>query len=172
MKLEAIVDYLSQHEITLATAESCTAGLIVSELARIPGSGACIDCGLAVYSPESKNHYLNVSFDTIEEFGLTSEEVAREMVTGAINRTLNSSNGDAAVANTGVAGPGAADDGTPQGRVCFAWAIRSNGAVAIFSETRDFEGDRNTVRSAAAYYTLERLMHYHAQQANGHENSK
>lgn len=160
--LETIVDYLNQHEITLATAESCTAGLIVSELARVPGSGTCIDCGLAVYSPESKNRYLKVSFDTIEEFGLTSEEVALEMVEGAINRN----NADAALSNTGVAGPGSADDGTPEGRVCFGWAIRTSDEVVTFSEARDFDGDRNKVRLAAAHYSLERLMHYHAQAAN------
>lgn len=158
-KLETIVDYLKEHDITLATAESCTAGLIVSELARVPGSGGCMDCGLAVYSPESKNRYLKVSFDTIDEYGLTSEEVALEMVKGAINRN----NADAAISNTGVAGPGAAEDGTPEGRVCFGWAIRTGDEVVTFSETRDFEGDRNRIRESAAYYALERLMHYHAQ---------
>ena len=157
-KLETIVDYLKEHDITLATAESCTAGLIVSELARVPGSGGCIDCGLAVYSPESKNRYLKVSFDTIDEYGLTSEEVALEMVNGAIDRNY----ADAAISNTGVAGPGAAQDGTPEGRVCFGWAIRVDKKVVTFSETIDFDGDRNSVREFAAYYALERLMHYHA----------
>lgn len=157
-KLETIVNYLKEHEISLATAESCTAGLIVSELARVPGSGSCIDCGLAVYSPESKNRYLKVSFDTIDEYGLTSEEVALEMVKGAINRN----DADAAISNTGVAGPGDAEDGTPEGRVCFGWAIRVDNQVVTFTETQDFDGDRNRVRESAAYYALERLMHYHA----------
>lgn len=168
MNLEKLVDYLKEHEITLATAESCTAGLMVSELARVPGSGGCIDCGLAVYSPDSKNRYLKVSFDTIDRYGLTSEEVALEMADGAINRNEAS----AALSNTGVAGPSAGDDGTPIGRVCFAWAIRCEGEVYKFSETCDFNGDRNEVRLTAAHYALERLPHYHRKARKQHENTE
>ncbi|MCP1367263.1 CinA family protein, partial [Halomonas sp. BBD48] len=83
--LETVTRYLNDNELILTTAESCTAGLIVSELARVPGSGQSIDCGLAVYSPEAKNRYLSVSFDTIERYGLTSEETSREMALGAID---------------------------------------------------------------------------------------
>ena len=155
--LEKTVEYLQEHDISLATAESCTAGLIVSELARVAGSGGCIDCGLAVYSPDSKNRYLKVSFDTIDQHGLTSEEVALEMAQGALTRN----NASAALANTGVAGPAAGDDGTPIGRVCFAWAFRCGGNTYSFSETRDFNGGRNEVRLTAAHYALERLPKYH-----------
>ena len=155
--LEKTVAYLQEHDISLATAESCTAGLIVSELARVAGSGGCIDCGLAVYSPDSKNRYLKVSFDTIDQHGLTSEEVALEMAQGALTRN----NASAALANTGVAGPAAGDDGTPIGRVCFAWAFRCGGNTYSFSETRDFNGGRNEVRLTAAHYALERLPKYH-----------
>lgn len=155
--LEATVEYLTEHEITLATAESCTAGLVVAELARIAGSGSCIDCGLAVYSPEAKNRYLKVGFDTIERFGLTSEEVALEMAVGALNRN----NANAALSNTGVAGPGSPEDGTPVGRVCFGWAFRNGDEIVEYTETRDFDGDRNEVRLRAAHHALERLLHYH-----------
>ncbi|QJQ94890.1 MULTISPECIES: CinA family protein [Halomonadaceae] len=155
--LDNIVNYLVDHDIKLATAESCTAGLIVSELARVPGSGQEIDCGLAVYSPESKNRYLSVSFDTIDEHGLTSEPVAREMALGA----LNNNNADLALSNTGVAGPSAPDDGTPVGTVCFGWAFRHEDHVHQFCETRRFDGERNEVRLAAAHYALERIPHYH-----------
>lgn len=157
--LEEIASYLKDNELTLATAESCTAGLIVSELARIPGSGSCLDCGLAVYSPESKNRYLNVSFETIDRYGLTSEAVAREMALGA----LNNNNANVALSNTGVAGPKPGDDGTPVGTVCFAWVYRCNGEAVNFCETRRFDGDRNEVRLAAAHYALEQLIHYHKQ---------
>jgi len=156
--LEKIVNYLKDHEIKLATAESCTAGLVVSELARVSGSGACLDCGLAVYSPESKNRYLNVSFDTIERHGLTSEEVALEMAVGALNRN----DANLALANTGVAGPEDGDDGTPAGTVCLAWVFRAGDETMPFSETRHFGGDRNAVRLAAAHYLLEQIPSYHA----------
>lgn len=157
--LERIVDYLQENEITLATAESCTAGLVVSELARVPGSGSCLDCGLAVYSPASKHRYLGVSFATIEQHGLTSEAVALEMAEGALQRN----NANLAISNTGVAGPGKPDDGTPIGEVCFAWAVKSQDKVHTYSETRHFDGDRNEVRLAAAHYILERLPHYYQQ---------
>ncbi len=155
--LNHVTDYLIDNELKLATAESCTAGLIVSELARVPGSGQSIDCGLAVYSPPSKNRYLGVSFATIERYGLTSEAVASEMAAGA----LNNNDADVAVANTGVAGPSPGDDDTPVGTVCFAWAFRVGSHHYHFCETRRFDGERNEVRLAAAHYALERLPHYH-----------
>ncbi|MFW3616149.1 ammonia-dependent NAD(+) synthetase [Billgrantia antri] len=155
--LDTITDYLIDNELKLATAESCTAGLIVSELARVPGSGQSIDCGLGVYSPQSKHRYLGVSFDTIERYGLTSEAVACEMAAGA----LNNNDADVALANTGIAGPNPGDDDTPIGTVCFAWAFRHNGDHHNYCETRRFDGERNEVRLAAAHYALERLPHYH-----------
>ncbi|WP_111414641.1 ammonia-dependent NAD(+) synthetase [Billgrantia lactosivorans] len=161
--LDRITDYLIDNDLKLATAESCTAGLIVSELARVPGSGQSIDCGLGVYSPQSKNRYLAVSFDTIEWHGLTSEAVASEMAAGA----LNNNDADVAVANTGIAGPNPGDDDTPIGTVCFAWAFRRDGLHYLFCETRRFDGERNEVRLAAAHYALERLPHYHRQCLEG-----
>lgn len=155
--LNRITDYLADNRLTLTTAESCTAGLILSELARVPGSGQNILCGLGVYSPEAKNRYLGVSFDIMERYGLTSEAVAREMASGA----LHNSQADVAVANTGIAGPDPGDDGTPAGTICFAWAFQHQGDVRLFCETRHFHGDRNEVRLAAAHYALERLPHYH-----------
>ncbi len=155
--LDRVTEYLIDNDLKLATAESCTAGLIVSELARVPGSGQSIDCGLAVYSPQSKNRYLGVSRDTIDENGLTSEAVACEMASGA----LNNNDADVALANTGIAGPNPGDDDTPIGTVCFAWAFRHEGSHRLFSETRRFDGERNEVRLAAAHYALERLPHYH-----------
>ncbi|HSP57467.1 MAG TPA: CinA family protein [Halomonas sp.] len=155
--LDNITHYLIKEDLTLVTAESCTAGLIVSELARVPGSGQSIDCGLAVYSPEAKNRHLGVSFETIDKHGLTSEAVAREMALGA----LDNNDADMALANTGIAGPDPGDDDTPVGTVCFAWAFRHQGRTQDFCETRRFEGERNEVRLAVAHYSLERIPHYH-----------
>jgi len=156
--LEKVSEYLKKHELKMATAESCTAGLIVSELARIPGSGQSIDCGLAVYSPEAKNRYLAVSFETIETYGLTSEATVREMALGA----LNNNDANVALANTGIAGP-EPHDGIPVGTVCFAWAFRYNHEVFLTTETRRFSGDRNQVRLAAAHYALEMVPQQHGE---------
>lgn len=155
--LKRIADYLVDNGLKLTTAESCTAGLIFSELARVPGSGQSIECGLGVYSAQSKNRYLGVSYDTVAYYGLTSEAVAGEMANGA----LNNNDANVALANTGIAGPNPGDDETPIGTVCFAWAFRHNGDHKLYYETRRFEGERNEVRLAAAHYALERLPHYH-----------
>lgn len=163
--LQGIVDYLKDNELVLATAESCTAGLVASELARVPGSGGCLDCGLAVYSPESKNRYLQVRFETMDRYGLTSEQVALEMALGALNRN----SADAAIANTGLAGPGPGDDGTPVGTICFAWAFRCGDKTYSFTETRCFDGERNEVRLIAAHYSLEQLPYYHRKAMAEHQ---
>lgn len=160
--LESVAGYLAERKLRLVTAESCTAGLMVSELARIPGSGQAIICGLAVYSADAKHRLLGVGYDTIQRYGLTSEPVAREMAIGALTRNK----ADVAVANTGVAGPGSPDDGTPAGTVCFAWVFGHHRASVspdcqVYLETRHFDGDRNQVRLAAAHHALQRIVHYH-----------
>lgn len=160
--LEHISEYLKKHELKMATAESCTAGLIVSELAGVPGSGQSIDCGLAVYSPEAKNRYLAVSFDTIDTYGLTSEATSREMALGA----LNNNDANVAIANTGIAGP-EPHDGIPVGTVCFAWAFRHEQEVYVMVRTKRFAGDRNEVRLAAAHYALEMVPKHHGQVVAG-----
>ena len=154
--LEKISEYLKKHELKMATAESCTAGLIVSELARVSGSGQSIDCGLAVYSPEAKNRYLAVSFETIDTYGLTSEATAREMALGA----LNNNDANVAIANTGIAGP-EPHDGIPAGTVCFGWAFRHGQEIYMVVRTKRFSGDRNDVRLAAAHYALEMVPRHH-----------
>lgn len=157
--IETLLDYLRQHTLYLTTAESCTAGMIVALLAKIPGSGECLDSGHVVYSPAAKKRLLGVSQETLDAFNLTSEEVAREMASGA----LNGSPANVAVATTGVAGPDAQGD-IPPGTLCFAWAFRSDtGAVRLFSSTEHFEGDRSQVLDDAARFALLRLPHWHAQ---------
>lgn len=156
--IEAVVEYLKGQELMLATAESCTAGLMASTVGAVTGSGAMLECGFVVYSPRAKNRSLGVSFDTIERAGLTSEEVAREMAVGV----LEASSADIALANTGVA----ESDDELDGVVCFAWALRRAAAIEVVSDTRRFDGDRNQVRRAAALYGLSEIPIRHRQLAN------
>ncbi len=151
--VEQIVNFLNKYKLRLSTAESCTAGLIASLVADIPGSGQVLDCGFIVYSPEAKQQCLGVSAETIERFGLTSEEVAQEMALGALTR----SGADIALANTGLA---EADD-EMDGVQCIACAIRLDQHQGIVSETVQFSGDRNEVRRAAANYALLQLPYYY-----------
>ncbi|WP_445619630.1 CinA family protein [Kushneria sp. Sum13] len=160
--IEALIDYLEKHEQIITTAESCTAGLVISELASVPGSGQFIDSGLVVYSPEAKQRYLDIAEEIFEKHSLTSEVLSCEMARGALNNTRAT----IAVANTGIAGPAPSDDGTPIGTVCFAWAFRTDKGDHIFCETRRFDGGRNDVRLAAARHALSRICHYHGQCLN------
>ncbi|RKR31552.1 PncC family amidohydrolase [Paraburkholderia sp. BL17N1] len=155
---ESAVSFLSSRGLRLATAESCTAGQIASYLARVPGSGSCLDVGFISYSPSGKVGFLGVKATTIRDYGLTSEEVAKEMAEGALCQ--EGCCADVAVSNTGVADEVPEGD-PPAGTQCFAWSFRTREeALVTFSETRRFRGERNDVRSAAALYALSRIEHY------------
>ena len=152
MSAESVLDYLREHALLLATAESCTAGMIMALLAKVPGSGSLVECGYVVYSPEAKQRLLHVSPETIDRCNLTSVEVAEEMAVGA----LRDSPANVAVATTGVCGPDDMD-GIPAGTVCFAWGFLHQGELRVFSEQRLFSGDRASVQHQAAVYALEQV---------------
>lgn len=154
--LKNALSYLQEHELKLVTAESCTAGLVASMLAEEPGSACWLECAFITYSPQAKISCLAVKQETIDQYNLTSEEVAREMAEGA----LRISRANAALANTGLAGPGG-DNTIPVGTVCFAWSFQEGSDVVTFSETCRFDGDRNQVRKRAAEYAIGRVWHYH-----------
>jgi PncC family amidohydrolase len=145
--IEDVLRLLQRRELTLSTAESCTCGLMASLLGDLPGCGQVLDSGFVVYSPKAKNRLLGVSFETIEEFGLTSEEVATEMAVGA----LNASGAMIAVANTGVADDAQEDEGGTQ---CYAWALMRGERQVVVSETVRFDGDRVEIRKQAARHGL------------------
>jgi nicotinamide-nucleotide amidase len=158
-QLHQVVAYMSRHSLVLTTAESCTAGLIAAHLADVPGAGQLLECAYVVYSPEAKQHCLGVSSETIDRCNLTSEEVAREMAIGAMRR----SQANLAISNTGVT-----DDTDPSiapGTQCFAWLFASRDGLPerLFSETRQFSGERNAIREQAAVYALTQIAARHAQ---------
>ena len=151
--------YISEHELTVCTAESCTAGLIASLLAEVEGCGDWFEGGFVAYSPNAKGKLLGVSEETINFHGLTSEPVAREMAIGA----LKYGTARAALSNTGLAGPAPDGENLPAGTQCFAWAFSRPDGIRVYSETRVFSGDRNQIREAAALYVIVRLPDYHRQ---------
>jgi PncC family amidohydrolase len=157
MQLKKLLSYLKANALVVATAESCTAGLIAGRLADASGVGSSLEVGYVVYSPKAKCRCLGVSGQTIERYGLTSEEVAREMALGALGRSQAS----IAIADTGLAEEPPAGSDVAAGTVCFAWALRTGDDPRVFSETRHFDGSRNVVRRSAADYALERIPHYH-----------
>lgn len=113
-----LVARASQAGLILATAESCTGGLIAGAITDIAGSSAVFDRGFVTYSNAAKADLLGVSSETLERHGAVSEECAREMAFGALSR----SNADIAVAVTGIAGPGGGTPEKPVGLVYLAIA--------------------------------------------------
>lgn len=150
------IDYLRDHSLLLTTAESCTAGKIVTWLSEVEGGGEFIESGYVVYSPQAKQRLLHVSPYTIATFNLTSVEVAREMALGA----LQDSTATVAVATTGILGPEDVD-GIPAGTICFAWAFQSRQAKEVFSLEQHFVGTRCQVQKQATEYALRQIPHFH-----------
>ncbi len=137
----ALVALLRERGAVVATAESCTGGLIAAALTSVAGSSDVVACGFVTYSNAAKAAMLGVAPGSIEEFGAVSEAVAREMAAGAVAR----SEASIAVAVTGIAGPGGGSAGKPVGLVWFGAARRGEEAWA---ERRVFTGDRTAVRLA------------------------
>lgn len=149
--ISGIVNYLKAQEVTLTIAESCTAGEVCSLIANVSGCGSVLYSGYVVYDERAKQECLGVQAQTICQFGLTSEEVAREMAGGALSRhTPGEGRPNLAVAITGTAESNDEEDGV----VCFAYAARVKGEISIISETRKFDGSRNEVRSRAARHAI------------------
>lgn len=141
---------LRSLELMIATAESCTGGLVAAALTENPGSSDVFERGFLTYSNESKVEMLGVRRTTISEYGAVSEEVAREMALGAVNR----SGARVAVAVTGIAGPGGSES-KPEGRVCFAVACRGR----VTSRQTDFGAlGRSRVRQLSVKQALELVL--------------
>jgi nicotinamide-nucleotide amidase len=146
---------LKAKGLWLVTAESCTGGWAGEAVTAVPGSSQWYDRGFITYTNESKQEMLGVSAATLARCGAVSEEVAREMVAGA----LKNSRAQVALAISGVAGPGGGSPEKPVGTVCLAWGRRDG---SIISEKRFFPGDRREIRrqsvEAALRGVLERLQ--------------
>ena len=137
--------------IRIATAESCTGGMIAAALTDIAGSSDVFDRGFVTYSNEAKVAMLGVLPATLATFGAVSEHIAAEMADGALARA----NVALAVATTGIAGPGGSDF-KPEGRVCFAIARYGQPTK---TETIEFGAlGRAAVRAAATEYALGLLL--------------
>jgi len=138
--------------LMVATAESCTGGMVSSALTAIAGSSNVVERGFVTYSNQAKAEMLGVPMALIEAHGAVSEQVARAMAEGA----LAHSRADRAVAITGVAGPGQSEN-KPAGLVHFALA-QTDGATLARREM--FSGDRSEVRRQAALVALEMLARF------------
>ncbi|MCW5747759.1 MAG: CinA family protein [Alphaproteobacteria bacterium] len=136
--------------LKIATAESCTGGLVVAALTAIAGSSDVVERGFVTYTNDAKEQQLGVPRLALLSYGAVSEPVARAMAEGALHESL----ADVAVSITGIAGPGGATPDKPVGLVHFGLARRGRPTQA---ERHVFAGDRDAVRAAALDKALELL---------------
>jgi nicotinamide-nucleotide amidase len=136
-----LLDACRARHVKLATAESCTGGLIAAVLTAIAGSSDVVERGFVTYSNEAKAELLGVPMALIDAVGAVSEPVAQRMAEGALQR----SHADIVVSVTGVAGPGGGSAEKPVGLVWFGLAQRGQ---PVASESRVFPGDRAAIRVA------------------------
>lgn len=144
---EQVLTHCRSCKVMLATAESCTGGLIAASLTAIPGSSDVVDRSFVTYTNRAKNQMIGVPMRLFDEVGAVSHEVAKAMAEGA----LSQSDAQIAVSVTGVAGPGASEQ-KPAGLVYIG--IASDGAETRVEECR-FTGDRDAVRHATVLKALE-----------------
>jgi nicotinamide-nucleotide amidase len=147
---EALLAACRSKGIMLATAESCTGGLIAAALTAIAGSSDVVDRGFVTYSNDAKNQMIGVPMELIDAHGAVSEEVARAMAHGALVR----SRAAIAVSVTGVAGPGGGSRDKPVGLVCFGLACTGK---AVVSERQVFPGDRTAIRAATVAHAFKMI---------------
>jgi nicotinamide-nucleotide amidase len=143
----AIGRLLREKGLTLAVAESCTGGLIGEMVTSVPGSSDYMLMDAVVYSNSSKTKVLGVNADLLRAHGAVSGEVAAAMAEGA----LRTSGADLAVSVTGIAGPGGGSEEKPVGTVWFALARKDRETIV---KTRRLHGDRERIRTLAAYVAL------------------
>ena len=155
MSVTDILNRAKAKGVMIATAESCTGGLVAAALTDIPGSSAVVERGFVTYTNTAKQQMLGVQADTLEAHGAVSEQVAREMAEGA----LKHSGAQLTVSVTGIAGPGGSEF-KPEGRVCFGLAAEGQDTI---TETVEFGAlGRDKVRIAARDHALD-LLYRHLQ---------
>lgn len=147
---QSVLDACRARNWRLATAESCTGGLVAGALTAIAGSSDVVERGFVTYSNEAKSELLGVAPEIIVAYGAVSAETAVAMAQGAVARAPV----DLAISVTGIAGPGGATGTKPVGLVLFGLARRDS---ECRSECRIFAGDRSAIRQAALQRALELL---------------
>lgn len=145
---EEIIALAKANGTMVATAESCTGGLVAGALTAIAGSSSAVDRGFVTYSNEAKAEMLGVEAQDLETYGAVSEPVARAMAIGAVAQ----SRAKAAVSITGIAGPGGGSETKPVGLVHFACAAPDGTVVHV--ERRFGDIGRDQVREESLYQAL------------------
>jgi nicotinamide-nucleotide amidase len=152
MQVESIVALLIERKLQLATAESCTGGLLAAALTAVPGCSACFGYGLITYSNEAKERLLRVQRQTLEIYGAVSAETAAAMARGV----MELAQADIGLAITGIAGPGGATAEKPLGLVYLGLAAKEQ----VIISKHNFAGNRDKVREQSVTAALELLWQF------------
>lgn len=150
---EKVVKVLNEKGLVLATAESCTGGLIAKRITDVSGSSAVFNCGIVSYSNEIKEGVLGVSHETLENYGAVSEQTVREMVKGV----LKISKADVAVSVSGIAGPGSDNTNKPVGLIFIAVSNGNKTIVGQLNNTFN-ENIRENNRLSASDEALKMIL--------------
>ena len=148
----ALIKLCTERKLTIATAESCTGGLVAGALTDIAGSSAVVDRGFVTYSNNAKQQMLGVPVATLKKYGAVSRQTAEAMARGALTKA----NVDLAVAITGIAGPGGGSPDKPVGLVHFAAASRDG--TSMHAAMRYGDIGRTEVRHKSVLQALRMLM--------------
>lgn len=148
---EQLVNKLIEKNWHIACAESCTGGLVASRIVNVANASRVLDVSFITYANEAKIKYLQVSPDTIEQHGVVSEEVVREMAAGVAKAAA----AEVGIGISGIAGPSGGTDKKPVGMVCFGFYI--NGTIT--TRTMQFSAPgRNEVRALSTDYALQTAL--------------
>lgn len=146
---EEVVALLQEKSFKITTAESCTGGALAARIVDVAGASMVFEQGFITYSNDAKRQLLDVSKESLENYGAVSPSTAKEMAEGVLKRAA----ADFSLAVTGIAGPGGGSAQKPVGLVYIACASKAGCQV----EKRLFSGDRKEVREATVYAALELL---------------
>ena len=152
--IDAVARQLVASNLTLVTVESCTGGMIASELTSVPGCSNWFEGAFVTYRLSAKTRLVGVRQSTLELHGAVSEPTVREMAEGA----LRASDARISIAVTGVAGPDGGDLLAPVGTVWFGWAIGTPAPQCIQTSRHELSGSRGRVREQAVTIALEGLL--------------
>lgn len=152
----AVIKLCIERKLTVATAESCTGGLVAGALTEVPGSSAVLDRGFVTYSNEAKQQMLGVPAETLRDYGAVSRQTAEAMAQGALTRAKT----DLAVSITGIAGPGGGSADKPVGLVHFAAVTRDGTTMHAGKIFRGENGDfsRAEIRHKSVLQALDMLL--------------
>lgn len=150
--VERLSTKLREANMKMATAESCTGGMIAAAMTDLAGSSDIFERGFVTYSNDAKTELLDVLPDILQEHGAVSSQTAKAMVQGA----LNHSHADIAVSVTGIAGPGGGTDEKPVGLVYIGYGIKDK----IQSAEHHFDGNRTAIRQQTVEAALTHLLNY------------